>query len=145
MGLVPVPLGLTTHWVLGQFAKTKPVAHTRYAEFVHAGIGKISPWKERKGHVILRGESFVQQIATQLNNSNGMTEIPKHQRQLHTPALKTLMLGAAESKAAQNDAIAQAHLTYGDTLAEISKEMCLHYASISCLIKALAQMPQYKM
>jgi putative transposase len=101
MGLVPIPPGLTTDWVLGQFAKTEPVAHKRYAEFVHAGIGKISLWKELKGQVL-----------------------PE----------------AAESKSARNDAMAHAHLTYGYTLAEISKEVRLHYASISRHIKAVAQM-----
>lgn len=137
MGLEPNPPGLTTDWVLGQFAKTKPVARKRYAEFVHAGIGKVSPWKELKGQVLLGGESFVQQMAPQLNKSKAITEIPKHQRQLHRPALKTLLVGAAESKAARNDAMAQAHLKYGYTLAEISKKVGLHYATISRLIKAL--------
>ncbi len=137
MGLAPIPPSLTTDWVLGQFAKTKPVARKRYAEFVHAGIGKVSPWKELKGQVLLGGESFVQEIAPQLNKNKAITEIPKYQRQLQRSALKTLPEGVAKSKAARDDAMAQAYLKYGYTLAELSKEVNLHYATISRMIKAL--------
>ncbi len=136
LGLAPVPSGLTTDWVLGQFAKTKPVARKRYAKFVHAGIGQASPWGELKGQVILGGEAFVEHLAPQLNQRKTVTEIPKRQRLLRRAALKTLLAGA-ETKAARNDAMAQACIEHGYTLAEISKEVGLHYATISRIIKSV--------
>ena len=141
VGLDPLPPCLTTSWVLSQFAKTKPVAYRRYAEFVHAGIGKVSPWRELKGQVLLGGDSFVQKMASQLNKHKAVTEIPKRQRQLHRPSLKTLLAGARESKAVRNAAMARAHLEHEYTLAQISKEVGLHYATISRLIKMLEERP----
>ncbi len=136
LGLAPAPSGLTTDWVLGQFAKTKPAARKRYAKFVHAGIGQASPWGELKGQVILGGEAFVEHLAPQLNQRKKVTEIPKRQRLLRRAALKTLLAGA-ETKAARNDAMAQACIEHGYTLAEISKEVGLHYATISRIIKSV--------
>ena len=49
LGLDPIPAGLSIDWLLGQFAKTKPVARQRYAAFVQAGIGQASPWEDLKG------------------------------------------------------------------------------------------------
>ena len=135
IGLSPLPACLTSGWVLSQFAKTKAVACKRYAEFVQAGIGRGSPWKELKGQVLLGGEAFVQAIAPQLNKAQTMTEIPKHQRQLDRPALKTLLKDVAASKATRNAAMAGAYLEHGYTLAEISKVVELHYATISRFIK----------
>ena len=42
-GLEPAPSWLTTDWVLGQFGRQRRRAQTRYAEFVEAGIGAVSP------------------------------------------------------------------------------------------------------
>ncbi len=132
LGLALVPSGLTTDWVLGQFAKTKPAARKRYAKFVHAGIGQASPWGELKGQVLLGGEAFVEHLAPQLNQR----KIPKRRRLLRCAALKTLLAGV-ETKAARNDAMAQACIEHGYTLAEISKEVGLHYATISRIIKSV--------
>ena len=65
-----------------------------------------------------------------------LTEIAKRQRLLHRAALRTLLAGA-ETKAARNDAMAQAYIEHGYTLAEISKEVGLHYATISRIIKSV--------
>ncbi len=135
MGLDPVVPGLSIDYLLGQFAKTKPVARRRYAAFVHAGIGGISPWGNLKGQVLLGSETFVEKIAPRLKASETVAEIPKRQRRLHRPSLKRLLAGM-DSKAARNQAMACAYLEHGDTLAEIGREVGLHYATISRIIKA---------
>lgn len=136
VGLAPIPLGLTTDWVLGQFAKTQPVARRRYAAFVLAGIGYPSPWRELKGQVLLGGAAFVERMASRLETSTAVTEIPKRQRLLHRPALKSF-LAKANSKAARNEAMARAYLEHGYTLTEIGRAAGLHYATVSRIVKAV--------
>ena len=135
LGLDPVPQGLSIGWLLGQFAKTKPVARQRYAAFVRAGIGGRAPWAELKGQVLLGGEHFVEKMAPQLKASETVAEIPKRQRRLHRPSIKKL-LAAADSKASRNVAMVQAYLAHGYTLAEIGREAGLHYATVSRIVKA---------
>jgi len=135
MGLDPVPTCLSIEWLLSQFAKTKPVARQRYAAFVQAGIGQSSPWKALKGQVLLGSEAFVEKMAPQLKASETVLEIPKQQRRLHQPTLKRLFAGV-DSKESRNQAMARAYLEHGYTLAEIGREIGLHYATISRIIKA---------
>lgn len=136
LGLEPAAPGLTTDWVLCQFARTKAVARRRYAQFVRAGVGRASPWSELKGQVLLGGDAFVEDMAPWLNAHATKGEIPKRQRLLRRPSIKTL-LARADSKAERNEAMARAYLQHGYTLAEIGREAGLHYATISRIIKAM--------
>ena len=135
LGLAPVPPALAIEWVLDQFSRTRATARRRYAKFVHDGIGVPGPWEEVKGQVLLGSEAFIERLAPQLQECS-TREIPKRQRLVHRPSLRTLLAGM-DSKTARNIAMAQAYLTHGYTLSEISKDVGLHYATISRLIKAL--------
>lgn len=135
LGLDPIPPGLSVDGLLGQFAKTKPAARSRYAAFVQAGLGQPAPWESLKGQVLLGSEAFVEKMAPQLKASEAVAEIPKRQRRLHRPALKQLLAGV-DSKEARNRALASAYLEHGYTLAEIGREAGLHYATVSRIIKA---------
>jgi len=135
LGLAPVAGGLSIDWLLGQFAKTKAVARQRYQTFVQAGLGQPSPWKELKGQVILGSEAFVEKIRPQLKATEMVAEIPKRQRRLHRPGLKKLLAGL-DSKEARNQAMASAYLEHGYTLTEIGREVHLHYATVSRIIKS---------
>ena len=59
--------------------------------------------------MLLGGEAFVENMAPQLRQRATITEIPKRQRLLHRPTLKTL-LAQADSKALRNEIMARAHL-----------------------------------
>ena len=135
MGLAPIPPGLTIDTLLAQFAKTKAVARRRYADFVQAGMGAASPWENLQGQVLLGSEAFVQKLAPQLQASETIVEIPKRQRRLHRPSLKRLLAGT-DTKVSRNQAMARAYLEHGYTLADIGREVGLHYATISRIIKA---------
>jgi putative transposase len=135
VGLVPVPPALATDWILNQFADTRATARRRYARFVHDGIGVPGPWEEVKGQVLLGSEAFIERLTPQLQECS-TREIPKLQRLVHRPSLRTLLAGV-DSKTARNIAMAQAYLKHGYTLSEISRAVGLHYATISRLIKAL--------
>lgn len=134
LGIAPVPPALTTEWVLEQFASTRAIARRRYTKFVHDGIGVPGPWEEVKGQVLLGSEAFIERLTPQLEECSTM-EIPKRQRLVHRPPLRTLLAGT-DSKTARNIAMAQAYLKHGYTLSEISGAVGLHYATISRLIKA---------
>ena len=135
LGLAPVPPALAIEWVLDQFARTRATARRRYAKFVHDGIGVPGPWEEVKGQVLLGSEAFIERLAPQLQECS-TREIPKRQRLVHRPSLRTLLAGT-DSKTARNIAMAQAYLKHGYTLSEIGRDVGLHYATISRLIKAL--------
>ena len=135
LGLAPVPPALATAWILDQFAGTKAAARMRYAEFVHDGLGKPGPWEAVKGQVLLGSEAFIERLAPQLAEC-ATAEIPKRQRLVHRPALKTLLEGA-DSRPARNTAMARAYLKHGYTLTEIARAVGLHYATISRIIKAM--------
>jgi putative transposase len=135
VGLAPVPPALATDWILNQFADSRATARRRYAKFVHDGIGVPGPWEEVKAQVLLGSEAFIERLSPQLQECS-TREIPKLQRLVHRPSLRTLLAGT-DSKTARNIAIAQAYLTHGYTLSEISQDVGLHYATISRLIKAL--------
>ncbi len=135
VGLAPVPPALATDWILNQFADTRATARRRYAQFVHDGIGVPGPWEEVKGQVLLGSEAFIERLTPQLEQCS-TREIPKRQRLVHRPSLKTL-LAEVDSKTARNIAMAHAYLKHGYTLSEISQAVGLHYATISRLIKVL--------
>ncbi len=75
-------------------------------------------------------------MALKLKESAATAEIPKRQRLLHRPDLKTLLARAA-TKATCNDAMARAYLEHGYTLTEIGRATDLHYATISRIVKAM--------
>ena len=136
VGLAPPIPALTTNWLLGQFAKTTPAARKRYAIFVGEGINQASPWRELKGQVLLGSEAFVQKIAPQLIHKLRDNEIPKRQRLVQRPSLKTLFK-EAQSKSTRDNLMVLAHIQHGYTLAEIAKQVGLHYTTISRIIKNL--------
>jgi len=76
----------------------------------------------------------MERLAPQLQGC-ATAEIPKRQRLVHRPSLKTLLAGA-DSRTARNDALAQAYLTHGYTFTEIGRTLGLHYATISRIITA---------
>jgi len=135
LGVAPVPPALATEWILEQFARTRATARRRYANFVQEGIGAPGPWDEVKGQVLLGSEAFIERLTPQLQGCS-TAEIPKRQRLVHRPSLKTLLAGA-DSRTARNTSMAQAYLTQGYTLSEISRAVGLHYATISRIITAL--------
>ena len=136
IGLETSVSGLSTDWLLGQFAKTKPAARRRYASFVLAGVGQPSPWEELKGQVLLGSESFVKKLAPKLESGVRTREKTKRQRLVNRPPIKKL-LANTKSRKERNVAMTKACLEYGYTLAEIGKAAELHYATVSRIVKSL--------
>jgi len=60
----------------------------------------------------------------------------KQQRLLPRPSLKTLS-AKVDSKAVRNAALARAYLEHGYTLTGVGREVGLHHATVSRIIKAM--------
>ena len=95
----------------------------------------VSPWAHLKGQVLLGSEAFVATITPQLKTSESKKEISKAQRRLQRSPLKRLLAGV-KTRESRNRAIACAYLEHAYTLAEIGREVGLHYATVSRIIKA---------
>ena len=143
LGVAPVPPALAPEWALDQFVSIRATARRRYAKFVHDGIGAPSPWDKIKGQVLLGSGAFIERLTPQLQGCS-TAEIPKRQRLVHRPSLKALLAGA-DSRTSHNNAMAQAYLTHGYTLAGIGQAVGLHYATISRIITALEKTSACKM
>lgn len=135
LGLDPVPAFLTVDWVLSQFAKTRVSARRRYGEFVEAGIGVPSPWEALKGQTLLGSEGFIEKLRPYLRGRRKLREVPRKQRLLDRPSLKTLFGDTDQgSKARRNLLIRRAHLQCGYTLSEIAAYLDIHYTTVSKVV-----------
>lgn len=136
VGAVALPSWISTDWLLSQFAKTRPVAQRRYAEFVAQGKNLPSPWSELKGQVLLGSEAFVDKMQPLLEGKAELKEIPRAQRWAHRPGLKSLFSARVrQDKAARDAAMRRACLEYGYTMAAIAREAGIHYSTVSKVIK----------
>ena len=77
---------------------------------------------------------FVEKLAPRLKASVAMRESPKQQRPVHRSKLDVLLAGS-QSKAARNKAMVRLS-EVRHTLAQIGSVAGLHYATVSCIIKA---------
>lgn len=145
VGLAAIPAGLNIDWILGQFAKTRAVAHKRYAAFVVEGVVGFSPWSELKGQTLLGGEKFIQQMVPLLQEQASVREVPKRQRLIHRPTLEQLFTDI-QTKLERNVSMSQAYLEYGYTQSEIASALKLHYGTVSRIIKTIeSDILKYKM
>jgi REP-associated tyrosine transposase len=127
---------LRTDWVLGQFGRRKKEAARRYREFVEAGIGQETIWKNVKGHGILGEEEFVETLAGYMKGQRDIKEIPKSQRLIHRPALADIFNQKSKpSNTDRNKKIREAVERHGYSQREIADHLGMHYTSISRLIR----------
>lgn len=138
MGLTECPDWVETDWLLGQFAKTRAVARRRYAAFVAAGKGLLSPWSAVKGQALLGSETFVEKMRPLLECASGLKEIPRTQRLLHRPSLESLFTNTVQGdKALRNETIKKAFLDYSYSMAAIARSVGVHYSTVSKVIKGV--------
>lgn len=135
-GLDPVPMFLSTDWVLSRFGSDRARARRRYAEFVSAGRGLPSIWEHLQAQVLLGDEAFVEAHAARLREQPA--EVPRRQRTAGRPSLGALLpRRQAMTQSARNAAIHAAHVTHGYTLARIAEHIGLHYSSVSRIAAAV--------
>ncbi len=131
-GLGKSPPWLAVDWVLSQFGKRRYPAARHYRRFVREGIDRPSIWEGVQAQVLLGEEEFVEKLKSYVKGSEEITEIPRTQRYLSRPKLKTLFEGKL-TKAKRDARIVQAVHRYGYSQREVADFLDLHYATVSRL------------
>jgi len=128
------PAFLSTDWVLAQFGRNRRKAQKGYLDFVLAGKGSESPWKQLVGQCILGEGPFLERLLPYLKDKTALTEIPRVQRFAVRPSLDTL-LPRARSGSNRDRAITLAHVQHGYSQQEIARHVGLHYSTVSRIVQ----------
>jgi putative transposase len=119
-------------WILGQFAERKKTAEGKYREFVEAGIGKDTIWRDVKGQSLLGKDDFIEGLIGYVRGYEEVQEIPKSQRYINRPELSTLFSGKTLlDKRTRNDMMVEAINKHGYSQKEIADHLEMHYTSVS--------------
>jgi len=133
-GIGTAPSWLTVDWVLSQLGGRRQLAIKHYRRFVREGLGRDSVWEGLRGQVLLGEEEFVQRLEGYVKGYEERTEIPRSQRYLNRPTLKSLF-GGNLTKAKRDALIKRAVNRYGYSQREIADSVGLHYATVSRLAR----------
>lgn len=127
---------LTVDWILAQFGSDRRKAEKNYRDFVKAGIGEGSPWKNLKGQVLLGSEGFIEEFRDLLSEKKEIKEIPKIQRYLSRPRIEEILKKERiKDKRARNRQIHKAIMQYGYSIKEIADYLTVHYTTVSKALK----------
>lgn len=139
VGKAPAPPWLQTDWILGQFGQDRAAAVQGYMDFVRAGMGLPSLWKQVKGQVYLGSDAFLQQMQTFADKSN-FSEIPRAQRRPLAKPLEFYRDTIADRKAA----MAAAYASGDYTMQQIADAFGVHYSTVSRAVKRQEKMHDCK-
>lgn len=131
-GMEPIRPWLNVDWLLSGFARRRKTACEHYQRFVEEGKGQPSPWEKLKNQVFLGDDAFVERMQTLLDADKNLDEVPSSQRR---PLAKPLAYYEKTSRS-RNEAIIGSWLSGGYKMKEIAEYFCLHYSSVSKIIKA---------
>lgn len=134
-GLQQAPEFLDLQSLLAHFAESPAAARRQYVRFVSQGIRAPSPWAKLQGQVLLGGESFIRKLTPRLESKTLAKEIPRTQRHATRPSLERAFrrLKTGDQQA-RNRLIAELHIKYGYTQAQIAGYLGLHYATVSRIV-----------
>ena len=134
-GRSAVPDDLTVDDVLGQFGARRGAAQQKYREFVSEGIGRPSIWEHLEAQSLLGEEGFAEALKAHVRGYEMIEEIPRGQRLLGRPTLKSLFTGKAETKSRRDRMIVKAVNDYGYSQVEVARQLKLHYSTLSRIVK----------
>lgn len=130
-GMEPIRPWLKVDWLLSGFARRRKTACEHYQRFVEEGKSQPSPWEKLKNQVFLGDDAFVERMQALIDADKTLDEVPSSQRR---PLAKPLAHYEKTSRS-RNEAIWEAWLSGGYTMKEIAEYFCLHYSSVSKIIK----------
>ena len=77
---------LETDWILGNFAKRRKIAISKFIDFVREGIGLPSLWDNVQNQIFLGADKFVNKKQNLINKKESLSEVPQlHKRKLPKP------------------------------------------------------------
>jgi putative transposase len=131
---------LTSAWIVGRFGNHRQTAEQRYRDFVKAGRGAESIWKQVKGQTLLGEEDFVQTLIGHIRGREEIKEIPRSQRYVTRPTLAGLLTEKVRAnKRGRDRKIVEAVERYGYTQNEVADFLQMHYSTISRLVNRKVQ------
>ena len=122
---------LTTDWILDNFGSTREIAQEKYKAFVRAGKNQPNPWEFLKNQIYLGSDKFVEAMQRKINPERSLKDIPKPQK--NRPA-KPISFYKEKYKN-RNKAMAEAYRSGHYTLAKVSDEFGVSYATVSKTMK----------
>jgi len=123
---------LTVEWIWSQFARQRATATRHYRDFVRDGVGQPSIWQDVHAQAVLGEPAFVEQLRGHLRGAEAVKEIPRRQRYLGRPTLRTLFAGEL-SRARRDALIVRAVERHGYSQKEVADAVGLHYSTVSRL------------
>ena len=130
-GLGTTPVWLTTDGILSRLDRDRIGAQRAYRTFVRQGRG-VAIWDELRRGCLLGTDSFEDEIAPLLAESQSEIDFPRSQRLAARPPLDELFRNTS-SKALRNRRIWKAMRLHEYTLKELSTYLGLHYSTISVI------------
>jgi REP element-mobilizing transposase RayT len=137
-----VPDYLTVDEVLAQFGKRRGAAQNKYREFVSDGIGRPSIWEHLEAQSLLGEEGFAEALEGHVRGYETIQEIPRGQRLIGRPTLKSLFAGKSETKARRDRTISKAVNEHGYSQVEVAHHLKLHYSTLSRIVKSAREQPE---
>jgi hypothetical protein len=141
-GKSSVPDYLTVDEVLAQFGKRRGAAQNKYREFVSDGIGRPSIWEHLEAQSLLGEEGFAEALEGHVRGYETIQEIPRGQRLIGRPTLKSLFAGKSETKARRDRTISKAVNEHGYSQVEVAHHLKLHYSTLSRIVKSAREQPE---
>jgi len=138
IGAGHAPPWLQTDWILRQFAQTGATAISRYETFVQQGMARQSVWRQVRGDIYLGSDRFVEQFQER-DTDRSLAEFPRAQRR---PLAQPLDYYRREYRN-RNAAMAAAYASGDYTMQRIAEAFGVHYATVSRVIRAAADVRQH--
>ncbi len=133
VGEASVPDWLAVDGLLTQFASKRAEARQRYRDFVLAGIGQESIWKDLNRQTFLGDDSFVERMQAKLKKKDrDDLNIPKAQRRPPPPRLEEFAKRCDD----RNQAIVAAHRTGEYSYQQIGAFFGIHFTTVGKIVRA---------
>jgi REP-associated tyrosine transposase len=125
------PDWLETRAILALFGQTEAQAIGSYRNFVAAGTGEPSPWKNLKRQVFLGTDAFVGSMQSRVSSRLDLREMP----QARCRAVPRSLQYYDQAHADRNRAIKAAYAS-GGIMQEIGDYFGLHLSRVSRIVRA---------
>lgn len=127
------PNWLHTDKILCLFSEDVTIAIHKYREFVIDGITSKSPWCDLKKQIYLGNNKFINEMLKKVDPKMNLIDIPKTQYETDNYTLEKI----EQNTSTRNEGIQVAYKSGQFSLKEIGDYFCLHYSSVSKIVKKL--------
>ena len=134
LGQTQAPAWLQRNWLLSQFGSNPQAAIAAYIDHVRAGVGFPSVWEALQGQMFLGDDELVERMGEKVSAKRSIdSEIPRLQRRTKAPPLAMFV-----AMTDRDTAVAQAFATGCYGMKEIAQAFDIHYATVSRIVRKVA-------